>query len=86
MVELECIFDQDKSTHNKWMNEEKIGKECHSYYLGTKNPKMVRVGRLVIPMTKRIWYTYSQSIDMSLHGIMRVSTHMVLTSSLMIFH
>ena len=44
IVELECIFDQDESTHSKRNVEEKGVKECDSYNLGTEeDPKMVRI-------------------------------------------
>ena len=44
MVELEHIFDRDKSMLNKRMVKEKGIKECDSYNLGTdEDPKMVSV-------------------------------------------
>ena len=46
MVELEHIFDQDESTLNRRMTQEKGIEECDLYNLGTEEePKMVQIGK-----------------------------------------
>ena len=53
MVELECIFDRDKSKLNRRMTKEKRIEECDSYNLGNEeNPRIVQIGKACNPQER----------------------------------